>query len=89
MHLGLQHEQRNLFALPSGVEESHQYFRLEGLVFPPWKKKINKSGFLSANNIFSTSKAKSSPRGFGWTELWLVLLRDVQAGVPGLSVGWE
>lgn len=49
MHLGLQQEQRNLFALPPGVEESHQYLRLEGPDFPPWKK--NKSGFLFANNI--------------------------------------
>lgn len=50
-------------------------------------KKIKVVFFLLI--IFSTSRAKTSPGGVGWTELWLVLLRDARSGVTGLSVGWE
>lgn len=51
------------------------------------RKKIKVVFFLLI--IFSTSGAKTSPRGVGWTELWLLLLREAQSGVTGLSVGWE
>lgn len=73
----------------TNILEYHLYFGLEGLrtCFSTVEKKIKVVFFLLI--IFSTSRAKTSPRGVGWTELWLLLLRDAQRGVTGLSVGWE